>query len=104
MNEDLHARIRHLVHDYYQAHHTAQPFLPGQSKVPYAGRVFDERELVAGVESVLEFWLTLGAHGSALERELASYVGTSHALLVNSGSSANLVAFASLTSPQLDRP
>jgi CDP-6-deoxy-D-xylo-4-hexulose-3-dehydrase len=78
--------------------------LPGQTRVPYAGRVFDDAELVAAVDAVLDFWLTLGPQGDAFERELATYVGTSHALLVNSGSSANLVAFATLTSPQIDRP
>jgi CDP-4-dehydro-6-deoxyglucose reductase, E1 len=97
-------QIVDLVRKYHQQRHTARPFLPGQSKVPYAGRVFDENELVAGVEAILDFWLTLGPQGEAFERELADYVGSRHALLVNSGSSANLVAFATLTSPQLDRP
>ena len=79
-------------------------FSPGESKVPYAGRVFNEQEMVAAVDSLLNFWLTLGDQGDAFERELSQYVGTRHALLVNSGSSANLIAFATLTSPQLDRP
>src|SRR6185437_2852844 len=92
------------VREYYHARHAKREFAPGRSKVPYAGRVFDERELVAGVDSLLDFWLTLGEHGAAFERELADYVGAKHALLVNSGSSANLVAFATLTSPQLKRP
>src|SRR5947209_7913443 len=60
--------------------------------------------MVAAVEAVLDFWLTLGPQGEAFERELAAYVGTRHAVVVNSGSSANLVAIATLTSPQLDRP
>src|SRR5258707_1585269 len=60
--------------------------------------------MVAAVDSLLDFWLTLGPQGEAFERELATAVGTRHALLVNSGSSANLVAFATVTSPQLDRP
>src|SRR5947209_16480887 len=60
--------------------------------------------MVAAVSAVLDFWLTLGPQGEAFERELADYVGVRHAVVVNSGSSANLVAFASLTSPQLDRP
>jgi CDP-6-deoxy-D-xylo-4-hexulose-3-dehydrase len=104
MSNELHARILQLVRDYYQVRHAARPFVPGQSKVPYAGRVFDDHELVAGVESVLDFWLTLGPQGEAFERELAAWMGVRHALLVNSGSSANLVAVAALTSPQLDRP
>ncbi len=103
MWQELHARILELTREYYQARHSTSPFLPGANKVPYGGRVFDERELVAGVGAVLDFWLTLGPQGDAFERELAAYVGTRHALLVNSGSSANLVAFATLTSPQLEK-
>lgn len=104
MWQELHAHILDRVRNYYQARHQGAGFVPGQSKVPYAGRVFDAEELVAAVDAVLDFWLTLGPQGEAFERELAAYVGTTHALLVNSGSSANLVAFASLTSPLLDRP
>jgi CDP-6-deoxy-D-xylo-4-hexulose-3-dehydrase len=104
MGQELHEQILTLVRQYYHSRHGAKTFVPGQSPVAYAGRVFDEAELVAAVDSVLDFWLTLGPHGEAFERELADYVGTRHAVLVNSGSSANLVAFASLTSPQLDRP
>src|SRR6266446_2009241 len=104
MWQDLHSQILDLVRDYYHARHAAQPFHPGQSKVPYAGRVFDEQEMVAAVDAALDFWLTLGPQGHAFERELAEYVGTSHALFVNSGSSANLVAFATLTSDQVERP
>ena len=80
------------------------PFVPGQSPVPYAGRVFDEHEVQAAVKASLDFWLTLGPEGEAFEQELASYLGLKYALLVNSGSSANLVAFSALTSPTLDRP
>jgi CDP-6-deoxy-D-xylo-4-hexulose-3-dehydrase len=104
MWQELHGRILELVREYYHARHAARPFLPGTGRVPYAGRVFDEREMVAAVDAVLDFWLTLGPQGEAFERELAEYVGTRHALVVNSGSSANLVAFSTLTSPQLDRP
>jgi CDP-6-deoxy-D-xylo-4-hexulose-3-dehydrase len=104
MWQDLHARILDLVKDYCHARHGHRPFEPGQSAVPYAGRVFDERELAAAVEAVLDFWLTLGPQGAAFERELASYVGTRHAVFVNSGSSANLLALASLTSPHWHRP
>jgi len=102
--QELHRQILDLVRDYYHARHGAKPFLPGQSKVPYAGRVFDDQEMVAAVDAVLDFWLTLGRYGETFERELAAYVGARHAVVVNSGSSANLVAFATLTSAQLDRP
>jgi CDP-6-deoxy-D-xylo-4-hexulose-3-dehydrase len=104
MWHELHSRILELVREYYATRHAATPFVPGRSKIPYAGRVFDDQEMVAAVDAVLDFWLTLGPQGEAFESELAAYVGTSHALVVNSGSSANLVALASLTSPQVDRP
>lgn len=73
---------------------------PGQT-IPYAGRVFDECEVEAAVAATLDFWLTLGAEGDAFERELAGLLGVKACLLVNSGSSANLVAFAALTSHKL---
>lgn len=77
------------------------PFVPGKTPVRYAGRVYDAQEMEALVESSLEFWLTAGRWHRKLERELAKWVGVSHARLVNSGSSANLVATAALTSPTL---
>lgn len=104
MWQDLHKQIVGLVRQYCQERHGVQPFVPGVNKVPYAGRVFDEEEMAAAVDTLLDFWLTLGPQGDAFERELAQYVGVGHALLVNSGSSANLVAFATLTSPQTERP
>ncbi len=110
MADDLRSQILELVRQYYHAHHAPSapysggPFVPGQTRVPFAGRVFDEDEMVAAVATTLDFWLTLGPEGEALEKELATYVGTKHSLLVNSGSSANLVAFASLTSHLMDRP
>jgi CDP-6-deoxy-D-xylo-4-hexulose-3-dehydrase len=76
-------------------------FIPGQSLVPYAGRVFTEDEVQAAVSSTLDFWLTLGPEGEAFEKELAALLGVRHSLLVNSGSSANLVAFAALTTHKL---
>ena len=60
--------------------------------IPYAGRVFCEEEVEAAVASTLDFWLTLGPEGEAFEQELASFLGVKHTLLVNSGSSANLLA------------
>src|SRR5262245_45687403 len=98
----LEQEIANLVRRYYAVRHRPGEFTPDKDRIPYAGRVFDEQEMVAGVRAVLDFWLTLGPQGDAFERELAAYVGVRHALLVNSGSSANLVAFATLTSSQLD--
>lgn len=76
-------------------------FVPGETPVPYAGRVFDGDEVAAGVESVLDFWLTLGPKGIEFERNLASYLGVRKSLLTNSGSSANLLALSALTSHKI---
>ena len=77
------------------------PFVAGKTPVRYAGRVYDAEEMVALVESSLEFWLTAGRWHRKLERELAKWFGVPHARLVNSGSSANLLATAALMSPLL---
>lgn len=69
--------------------------------IPYAGRVFDEDEVEAAVGATLDFWLTLGKEGAGFEEELATFLGVKHSLLVNSGSSANLVAFSALTTHKL---
>jgi CDP-6-deoxy-D-xylo-4-hexulose-3-dehydrase len=77
-----------------------QPWQPGAT-IPYAGRVFTEDEVEAAVSSTLDFWLTLGTEGEAFQKELAAFLGVRHSLLVNSGSSANLVAISALTSYKL---
>ncbi len=78
-----------------------EPFIPGQSPVRYAGRVFGAEELQLATESVLDFWLTEGHFCRQFERQLADWVGVKHAILVNSGSSANLLAISALTSSAL---
>lgn len=106
---DLKAEILRLTREYSALTHKANrpgvenaaPFIPGSTTVPYAGRVFTEDEVVAAVGSTLDFWLTLGPEGDAFERELAAFLGVKYSLLVNSGSSANLVAFSALTSHKL---
>ena len=103
--EQLKSEILARVAEYYgQVHAPAQnkPFVPGQSRVNYAGRVFDERELVNLVDASLDFWLTYGDYSRAFEKRLADYLGVRWSLLVNSGSSANLLAFMALTSPLLN--
>ena len=89
-----------LVKEYYKEHHVPKPFVPGD-KIGYAGRVFDEREMVNLVDSALDFWLTAGDYAERFEKGLADYLGVPYCALVNSGSSANLVAVATLTSPLL---
>lgn len=96
----LRSQILELVREYHAAAPTSD-FLSGESPVRYAGRVFDEAELVNLVDSSLDFWLTAGRYTEAFEAGLADYLGVENVLLVNSGSSANLVAFSTLTSPKL---
>lgn len=76
-------------------------FIPGKDVIPYAGRVFNEDEVEAAVSATLDFWLTLGPEGEAFEKELASFLGVKYSLLVNSGSSANLIALCALTTHKL---
>ena len=102
--QQLHDEILQKVTEYYKlTHKTAQetPFVPGESRVNYAGRVFDEKEMCNLVDSSLEFWLTYGRYSREFEKKLAEYLQVRFALLVNSGSSANLLAFSALTSPLL---
>jgi CDP-4-dehydro-6-deoxyglucose reductase, E1 len=94
-------QILDLVRQYNHAAFAAEQFVPGRSNVHYGGRVWDDEELVTLVDASLEFWLTSGRFARELERELAAYVGTTHASVVNSGSSANLLAVSALTSPKL---
>jgi CDP-6-deoxy-D-xylo-4-hexulose-3-dehydrase len=90
-----------LVRRYFRRHFVDRPFVAGETRVAYAGRVFDEEELVSLVDAALDFWLTTGRFAGQLERQLAGLAGVRHALLCNSGSSANLLALAALTSPTL---
>ena len=100
-HEEIKSKILHLVQEYYREKFIKKPFIPGESVVRYAGRVFDERELMNLVDSSLDFWLTAGPHAEAFENELADFFGVEDAALVNSGSSANLIAISSLTSQKL---
>jgi CDP-6-deoxy-D-xylo-4-hexulose-3-dehydrase len=95
----LRAQILDLVGEYCRAAFPTKAFLPGQSPVPVAGRVFDDREVRALVDSSLDFWLTAGRYADQFERDFAKVCGRRNCLLVNSGSSANLVAVSCLTSP-----
>jgi CDP-4-dehydro-6-deoxyglucose reductase, E1 len=79
----------------------AVPFVPGETIIPYGSRVFTEEEVAAAVNATLDFWLTLGPEGDAFENELAAFLGVKKSILVNSGSSANLLAFSALTSSKL---
>lgn len=94
-------RILTLVKDYYEMfHRKKEVYTPGQ-RIPYASRVYDEKEMCNLVDSALEFWLTSGRYTDEFERKLAEYLNIKYCSLVNSGSSANLLAFMALTSPLL---
>jgi CDP-6-deoxy-D-xylo-4-hexulose-3-dehydrase len=102
--DQLRREIAAKVTEYYQQAHNPCRFIPGETRVHYASRVYDERELMAAVDACLDFWLTAGPCAETFERRLADFVGVRHALVVNSGSSANLVAVAALCSRRLERP
>ncbi len=97
----IRAEIAALVAEYYSIKFPNVNFNAGKDTVHYAGRVFDEKELQAGVEACLDFWLTSGRFSEEFEGMFADYLDREFAFLVNSGSSANLVAFTALTSPLL---
>jgi CDP-6-deoxy-D-xylo-4-hexulose-3-dehydrase len=99
--DELRDQIREMVRDYYREAFPERPFVPSLSAVPVAGRVFDEQELELLVDSSLDFWLTTGRFAEQFERGFADFVGVREAVLVNSGSSANLLALTALTSQKL---
>ena len=93
--------ILRLVGQYYREAFSNEVFVPGETPVRYAGRVFDEEELLNAVDASLDFWLTAGRFAEQFEADLAELFDVDATLLVNSGSSANLIAFSALTSPAL---
>jgi len=99
--DQLREEILGLVAQYQKVKFAPQEFIPGKSPVRYAGRVFDEKEMVSLVDSSLDFWLTAGRYTDEFESELAYWMGLEYVMLVNSGSSANLLALTALTSPLL---
>jgi CDP-6-deoxy-D-xylo-4-hexulose-3-dehydrase len=99
---DVHRKIIALeIRNFWPYAHSPQPFVPNESTIPYSGRVFGVEELEILVESALDFWLTTGRFNEAFEEELSRFLGVEHVLTTNSGSSANLLAVAALTSPKL---
>lgn len=92
--------ILQQVRQYYREHHQRPAYQPGD-RINYAGRVYDEAELCGLVDAALDFWLTAGAYTEKFERGLAGYLGVPFCSMVNSGSSANLLAVSALTSPLL---
>lgn len=95
------ADILELVREYADIFHNQKKEFEAGQRIPYASRVYDSAEMVNLVDSALEFWLTSGRYTDEFERKLAEYLGIKYCSLVNSGSSANLIAFMALTSPLL---
>lgn len=97
---DAKKHILKMVKEYHDTFHNKTMYKSGD-RVPYASRVYDHEEMVNLVDSALEFWLTAGRYATKFEKSFAEYLGIEHCALVNSGSSANLLAFMTLTSPLL---
>lgn len=99
--QEMHDKILDMVKEYCDRYHNVErKFEPGD-RIPYASRVYDHEEMCNLVDSALEFWLTAGRYVDEFESELGKYLGVRHVSVVNSGSSANLLAFMTLTSPML---
>jgi CDP-4-dehydro-6-deoxyglucose reductase, E1 len=99
----LRAEMAELVARYHDEAYAPEPFVPGETPVRCAGRVFDERDMQSLMQATLDFWLTTGRFALEFERRFARWHGLRHCILVNSGSSANLAALSALTSPKLGR-
>jgi CDP-4-dehydro-6-deoxyglucose reductase, E1 len=99
--EELRQKILDLVAEYYECAFAPRRFVPGETPVPVSGRVFDAAEMQHLADAGLDFWLTTGRFAAQFEREFADFFGVRSAVLVNSGSSANLVAVSALTSSKL---
>jgi len=98
--------LRKMAYDIVEKHYSAihknnSNFIPGETYIRYAGRVYDAEEMKALVDSALDFWLTAGRFAKQFEEEFAKFLGVKHCILTNSGSSANLLAISALTSPKL---
>ena len=101
--EEARNEIKQMVTRYYnQFIKNDKPFLPGD-RITYAARVFDEKELCNLTDATLDFWLTTGRFAEQFEKEFAKFLNIKYASLVNSGSSANLIAFMALTSKELGK-
>lgn len=98
LSENLDSKIDQLVTGAFLDLHPSRPFVPGETIIPVTGKVFGQEELKAATKASLDFWLTSGPYTEQFESRFARIVGMRHAYMVNSGSSANLLALSSLTS------
>ncbi len=99
--EEARQQIKNMVADYYHTYKEVKEIFREGDRINYSGRVYDEREMLDLTDAMLDFWLTAGRFSDAFEKKFADLVGVNYAHLVNSGSSANLIAFSVLTAPEL---
>ena len=99
--KEIREEIFNKVKEIYRSRKNQEKFTPGKTRINYAGRVYDEKEMIALVDASLDFWLTVGRYAKQFEEEFAKFLGVKYCLLANSGSSANLLAISALTSPKL---
>jgi len=95
--QDLRSQVFASVINYYQYKFSTKEFIAGETYIPVSGKVFDEAEILNLVDASLDFWLTTGRYAAEFEKRFAAWIGVKHCLLVNSGSSANLLAITALT-------
>ena len=98
--QEAREQIKAMVAEYWRDFKQGKPWQEGD-RITYAARVFDEQEMCALTDAALDFWLTTGRFAERFEKEFAAWIGVKYAHLVNSGSSANLLAFMALTAPEL---
>lgn len=101
---ELRKEILDKVCEIYKIRKGSEEFIPGRSKIHYSGRVYDENEMMAVVDSAIDFWLTLGSNSIEFTNDFKKFLGMNSCLVTNSGSSANLIALSSLCSNQLINP
>ena len=100
---NLKREIFNKVKKFYKLRKKGEKFIPGKTRIDYAGRVYNEKEMINLVDASLDFWLTAGRYAQQFEKEFAKFLGVKYCLLTNSGSSANLLAISALTSPKLGK-
>ena len=102
--KDIRNQIFEKVKELYKLRDVEERFIPGVTPIRYAGRVYDEKEMISLVDSALDFWLTADRYAEEFESRFADFFGVKNTILTNSGSSANLLAISALTSPKLEKP
>jgi CDP-6-deoxy-D-xylo-4-hexulose-3-dehydrase len=98
---EIREEIFQKVAELHSFRKSQESYIPGKTRINYAGRIYDEKEMISLVDASLDFWLTAGRYAKQFEEDLARFLGVKYCLLTNSGSSANLLAISALTSPKL---